>query len=655
MSEHDDRRFMRPPGFLVAISPSPYSRYLIQWTRKTALEQKAPWLAVYIQKVRELSAGENESLKKNMKLVNDLGAELIISLDDDVPGGIIRVARQHNVAHIVIGKPLGYKSSVFFKAADIIGELIKQSGEIDIFVVSEQSIRPVKQKLVPRLVSWFGAGSLREYTLVSFWMACLIGINLLLASYISYLSIGFIFLAAVAVVSSVYRRGPVLFFTALSAVLWNFMFIRPRFTFFIDHLEDILMFLMYFITAFIIGNLTTRLRVKESFLRKREKNLEELYQMSKMLNRTNGLDEIIRESTEFLRGVFSIEASAFFRNNDGTLSLHPFEGGDFKLSEKERDAALWCFENGKPAGEGTDSPITSACRHIPFLVQNIPAGVLAFKFKGGTSLSIEQENLLSALVSQISTAIERYEYHRTRQKIEIAEESEKLYRILLNSISHELRTPITTISTAAGGLTDRNLGENADVRTIFANDIIEASDRLNRIVDNLLGSLRIESQRITLNLEWYDISELVGAVYRKLEKQLKTHSFSSHIEKDLPMVKFDFVLMDQLLTNLLYNAVLHTRPGSEITLGIGLRGDILFITVDDNGTGVPEDEREKIFGKFYRKKTGKSGGLGLGLAICREIAEIHRGTIHVENNERGGARFMVELPLQQSDLRGELR
>lgn len=635
--------FKKSPGYLVAISASPYSRYLIKWTGKAASGQ-GRWLAVYIQTDRELSKEENEFLKQNFDLVNKLGGELIVSMDEDIPAGIMRIAGQHNISHIVIGKPLGYRPG-FFRKTDIIKALIKLSGETDIFVISEQSTRTEKSTSITKILYSAVAANIRGYLLVSFWLLLFVILNLFLFHYINYLSVGFIFLAAVSAISIFYTRGPVLYFAALSAIMWNFLFLQPRFTFYIDRLEDLFMFLMYFLTAFIIGNLTTKLRLKEAFLRKREKNLEELYRMSRVFNESGAKEDLIRKSTGLLREIFSVRLALFFKDENNSLSATPHPGSDFDLSGDEWEKVLQSFKSK----ESVPGNSASGYYYVPMLTGTIPLGVLVTRAGDANAFTLEQQNLLAALVSQITAAIERNEYNITQQKIKLAEESEKVYQILLNSVSHELRTPITAISTAANGLIDEELGEKPEVRKIFAGDIVEASDRLNRVVDNLLGSLRMESGRITLNLEWYDIGELVSVVIKKTGKLLKEHDFNSKIDPDLPAVKFDFRLMEQLLLNLLYNAAMHTPEGSMIRLGVKSDMNDIVISMDDSGPGIPADEREKIFGKFYRSKNARTGGLGLGLSICREIADMHKGTIIYGTGSLKGANFTVRLPLQRDE------
>jgi len=645
---------MKSSGYVVAISASPYSEYLIKWTNKKALEQDVRWYAVHIQK-DDAKFEDNENLKRNMNLVVDLGGELITTFDDDIADGIIRVAHHNAISHIVIGKPLGYKATGLFKNKSIIDSLIRKSGELDIFVISEHHVRPVKKLHLRHIIENINYNSVKEYLLVTLILVLLVIPNLYLNRYISYFSIGFILLSAVSVISSIFHRGAVLYFAAMSAVLWNFLFLYPHYTFFIAKLEDLLMFLMYFFTAFIIGNLTTRLRKREFFLRRREKVLEDLYRMSRILNSSDDRNEIIENSITFLHETFSLEFAFILVDEQKRLSPSVYPCSDFILEESDMEIAQWCFNSGRAAGSNTDVYTGSNYHFMPMTVRSQVIGICVIKETTGRSnlLTLDKKNLLFTLFSQISSAIERYELNKSRQIIRLAEESEKMYQILLNSVSHELRTPITTITNAGNGLTDTVLSKNDEIRQIFINDIIESSDRLNRVVDNLLGSLKIESCRLTPNLEWYDISDLVNEVIKKLAGFLSQHDFQYSIAPSIQMVKFDFSLMDQMLTNILYNAVLYTPSGSRIYLSIEQKDDLTIIIVSDNGPGISESDKNNVFKKFYRSKNNKKGGLGLGLSICREIAEIHRGTITLADDCAPGSRFIVSLPLEQSTLRGE--
>ena len=253
------------------------------------------------------------------------------------------------------------------------------------------------------------------------------------------------------------------------------------------------------------------------------------------------------------------------------------------------------------------------------------------------------------LSGQFEDAIKRFELNQAYQKALLATESEKLFKILLDSVTHELRTPITSISTAASALIDKDMKKNPQMQSILAGEIMEASDRLNHLVGNLLDTVRLESGKLSLDLHWYDAAELVGVVHRKLGNKLSTHHFICDIAEDIPAVEFDFVLMEQVLYNLLLNAIIHTPKETDILLNIFVQDDRLMISVKDKGQGIKESEINKIFDKFYKVQCMQSGGLGLGLSICKGIVELHKGTIHAENNPDCGANFMVSVPLRHYD------
>lgn len=637
-------------GFLVAISSSPHSEYLIRWTHERASELNERWCAVYIQN-EEIGFSVNDVLKKNMNLAVDLGAEVLTAYEDDISRGILRVAVENSLSCIIVGKSQYNKLNIFNKKSNIAEKLIKNSGDIDIIILSDRNFVSSSAKRLFGNISFNDYFDIRQYFQVSLFLSVLILFNLFLHKYISYLSIGFVFLTAVSIISCFFQRGAVIFFATTSAVAWNYLFLKPHFTFMIEKLEDLLMFCMYFLTALIIGNLTTRLRKKEFFLRTRERILEELYRMSKILNVSNDIGEIIDNSITFLHEAFHLEFSFYLKNESNELEDKPCAGSDFCINERERKLASWSCANVKSAGRDTSYSQDSDLYYIPMKVRAQVIGVCIIRDSASVHVTLDNKNLLFTMILQIASAIERYELNKNRQKIEIAEESEKMHQILLNTVSHELRTPITTITNAGNGLLDDMLITNNEFRSIFVNDIIESSDRLNRIVDNLLGSIKIESGHIAPNLEWHDMSDIVNVVTRKLSKRIHDHVFVYSVKPFVKMVRIDFGLMEQLLTNLLYNSLLYTPTGSTIELEIAQDNENTVLSLRDNGPGIEERERDLIFQKFYRSRKNKKGGLGLGLSICKEIAEIHKGRIELQKEYTNGAHFVVTLPLEQSVLR----
>ncbi len=222
-------------------------------------------------------------------------------------------------------------------------------------------------------------------------------------------------------------------------------------------------------------------------------------------------------------------------------------------------------------------------------------------------------------------------------------ESERLHRILLNTISHELRTPLTAITGASSCLLDEAIASKADVRRELYGEIRKASDRLNHLVDNLLDMSRLETGALKLNSRKHDIHDLVSVSLRRLADDLRGRPVAVRISDDIPLVMIDFALMEQVVTNLIYNAALYTPEGSRIEIGASVNGDLLTITVRDYGAGIDPADLPFIFEKFRRGSRARSGGTGLGLSICKGIVEAHGGTIRVENGPDGGALFTIEI------------
>jgi two-component system sensor histidine kinase KdpD len=231
----------------------------------------------------------------------------------------------------------------------------------------------------------------------------------------------------------------------------------------------------------------------------------------------------------------------------------------------------------------------------------------------------------------------------------VEEETDKLYSIILSSISHELKTPVTSIALSASGLCDDKLSSDKFTREVLINDILEANDRLNRIITNLLDMTRIESGRLKLNLQWNDINDLITLASQKYTNELKNYNFIKEINAVLPPIKLDFGLVEQVISNLLYNAIIHTKPGTTIIITAGIENSDIYIEIKDNGGGI--QAIDKIFKKFYKERPKKTGGLGIGLSICKAIIEFHKWTLEAHNNDIGGVTFRIIIPFRKGELK----
>ena len=272
-------------------------------------------------------------------------------------------------------------------------------------------------------------------------------------------------------------------------------------------------------------------------------------------------------------------------------------------------------------------------------------GILSLRFRDGAPLSTQQRDLLDACVRQIALVLDRQRLRDAEQEAKLATESERLSKTLLNSISHEIRTPIAAIGSAASSLADRTGSESPEFRETMVREIQEAAARLNRLVGNLLNMTRLESGHVRPKLEWCDVGDLIQVTLKDSARDLARHTLKTEIEPNLPLVQMDFVLMQQALTNLLLNAAIHTPPGTTVELRVRTTADGLIVSVADRGPGLPVEALPMLFDKFYRAPNAPAGGTGLGLAIVKGFVRAQNGQVKAENRDGGGAIFTIRLPI----------
>lgn len=462
----------------------------------------------------------------------------------------------------------------------------------------------------------------------------------------SYHVVSFILLFVVSFLATFMRMGSVLLAAALSAIVWNFFFIPPHFTFHIDKVEDILMFGMFFIIALLNGILTTRVRRQKQLAKEREERTSALFLLTKGLSNASGIDAVLNVARDGIENNFSCQ-SVFFLQNDNKLSLATSGNQPEKeLNEDVLQQAQWAFNHSVKAGKFTNSFSEADYTFYPLMGTRLNTGVVAIK--SGKPLKEDQETIITAFITLISNALEREYLGELAQKARFLDESDKLYKALFNSISHELRIPVATIMGASDTLlTSEHSGKD---QSVLFSEIFTASLRLNRLIENLLNMSRLESGRISAHLDWYDINDLVNEVSQDLKDELKPFSFVVSVPDDIPLVKIDYGLMIHVLYNLVFNATQHAPAASEIGLSVSHRSDELIIEVENSGASFSEQDIKNVFKKFFRVEVSRAGGLGLGLSIVKGFVEAHNGKISVNNRKGGGVRFTISIPTSSPQI-----
>ncbi len=631
---------------LVAVSPSPWAGAMVRWTRRLADSLDSPWLAVYVETARPLTEGDQTRLTQHLSLARELGAEVITTTDENVVRGLLRLARQHHVTQIVVGKPAGGWFHRWFRAGAFFRRLMRESGDVDLHVVRAEKLGDAGARRAAWR-PWLDSGW-RQYALALGAVSAVTLASGLLNPWVGYRTVALNLLLAVVVLALFVGRGPIFLAATLSALLWNFFFLPPVFTFYIKSLEDAMMFGMYFIIALVLGQLVARIRAQERAERRREERTTALYLLTRELADAVGVEDIARNVVRHVGQVFGAQVGLLLADGGGNLPLQAEPASTLTLSEKERSVAAWVFANGQAAGPSTDNLPMAECLHLPLATSGGPVGVLSLHFQRSTRMTLDQRNLLESFARQTALVVDRQRLSEATQRTQLVAESERLSKALLNSISHELRTPIAAITSAVSGLSAPPAERSLNLHQALVEEITQAAQRLNRVVGNLLDMTRLESGHVTPRLEWCEVSDLVNVSLQHVNRELASHPVTTDVAPGLPLVQMDFRLMEQVLVNLLLNAAVHTPPGTPVRVGARRERDLLVLALADRGPGLPAEALSQIFDKFYRAPGAPAGGTGLGLSIVKGFVEAQGGRVEAGNLPEGGAVFRVVLPIGEA-------
>jgi two-component system sensor histidine kinase KdpD len=631
---------------LVAVSASPTSPHMIRWTRRLAESYDCPWLAVYVEQPRSLSADDQARLTRHLALARELGAEVITTADADIASGLLRVAEQQNATQIIVGKPGGGRLLDRWRGSRLLRRLVRDSGHIDLHVVRPEA---TEESSPPRRRQW-GAVAYSppwQYFTALATVAGCTAVNAGLQSllHLDPQALALIYLLGVVVQACFVGRGPTLLAAAASALLWDFFFTDPYYSLRMTKLTDVMMFGTYFVVAIVMGQLVSRLRWQERAESRREERSTALYLLTRDLADAADVDDMARRLVRQVAQAFKGEVAILLRDAGGALSPAAHPASMFSISEKEQGVAVWAFRFGKAAGRFTDNLPSAEAVYVPMATNRGTAGVIAVKLPGEEQPTLEQRNLLDTFARQTALVLDRFRLGAEAEQARLLAESEKLSKALLNSISHELRTPISAITAAASTLAALPPGPQTELQKTLAAEIQESAARLNRLVGNLLDMTRLESGKVKPRLEWCDLGDLVNVALRRDESELAGHPVKVQIPKGLPLVRMDFVLIEQALNNLLLNAAAYTPDGTPVEITAAGGAGEVSLTVADRGPGLPPESLPHVFEKFYRVPGAPPGGTGLGLSIVKGFAEAHGGRVEARNREGGGAQFTIYLPV----------
>lgn len=626
---------------LVAVGPSPSSESLIRWTRRAAGMLDAPWLAVTVDTGRHLDEPSRARLSRHLALVNELGGERITTIGHDLCDTILATARERNITQIVVGKP---KHGSWWRRLwqePLVDRLIDGSGDIDVHVVRpSQPGTPVQTSHVPteredRRSPW------REVAIAMAIVAAMTLTGNALLPWIGYWSVALFYLLAMVLAALRLGRKAIISMAAVSALCWNLLFIPPRFTFYITQPHDLIMFCAYFVVAIAIGHVTTQLRKQQMLERKRERRTSTLLDFTQLTSGAPDERHAMERAIKRLHELFAMPVAIFRRNDvDHTLLRQAAAGSSLTLDDKNFSVAAWSQGHRRPSGRFTDTLPDSRVTCLPMQTRTSIMGVLAFDWPADRTFSEEERGLLEALAAQLALVLEKEHLSFAMQRAEIAEQSNRLHKSLLDSVSHELKTPLAALRAAL----DLHAQPSDERQQVLHGEMHAATRRFERVVNHLLDMTRIESAQVKAHLEWCDVEEIISDTVRHAG-MLETQRITMEIPSDMPLVHIDPVLTETLLTNLLHNAATWNEAGMPIEIHVDHDKTHWRLQVRDHGPGIPDSIKHRLFDKFVRAEGAPAGGTGLGLSIVRGFAKAQGASVHAENAVPHGALFTVRFPL----------
>lgn len=632
-------------AILLCIGHNTGSEKLVRTAARLAAKLGSVWHAVYVETpaLHRLPEEQRRAILSALTLAQELGAETATLSDPSEDRAVLRYAREHNLGKIVIGR---YSKRRWFNRSGFADRLAAHAPDLDLMVVAldekpanvpsrASDTRPWREKWRVQLRGCAVAVALCAIiTLVaSQWLTTFDATNLVM-----------IYLMGVVLVALFFGRWPSVLATVINVMSFDIFFVAPRGTLAVSDVQYLLTFGVMLTVGLVIGNLTAGVRYQARVARYREQRTRHLYEMSKSLAVGRSVTDIAITSEQFIQSTFDARSQVLLPDANGKIVPLTQQQG---MTPWDSAIARWSFDKGQPAGAGTDTLPGVPYQILPLISADKTHGLVVVEPSNLRQLMIpEQQRLLETFTLLVANALERLSLTASEEQARLASERESIRNSLLAALSHDLRTPLTVLFGQAEILT-LDLASEGSKHAPQANEIRQHVLNTTRLVNNLLDMARIQSGGFNLRKEWLTLEEVVGSALKTLEPGLGGRHIDLSLPDPLMLVHVDGPLFERVLINLLENAVKYAGHHAQMGITAKTEGNKLLLDVWDDGPGIPEGQEQAIFDKFARgTKESAIPGVGLGLAICQAIVDVHGGTISAWNRPEGGACFRVTLPLE---------
>jgi two-component system sensor histidine kinase KdpD len=625
---------------LVGIDGDAYAEGLVRHAARVAERRHLPWSVVHVDTGASRGEIQLGYLQSAQQLAERLGGEVVELRDERVARTLIEHAVERRATLVLVGGGRVRRVWKFSMRRSIAEQLIKGGRGLEISVLGQEPALAAAPVRTTATLDW------RQYLLATLATLTATGVALMLSRYLALPNISLVFLAAVLVVAVRSSLGPALACAGLSFVLYDFLFIPPTFTFIVARQEDVLTLMFFLLMAVLAGNLASRQRRQLQALRQTQAQTTALLDLSRQLSAATDVQAVGAAAVRQLQLVANLEAVIATRGKQGKWM---FIGSEPLLAEPERGAAEWAFKHGQPAGKGTDTLPSGQWWWLPLSGDGQPLGLLGIRQLGADPAGLQKRRLIAALAQPLAQALGRATLAQELEAARLHGQTEELRSALLASVSHDLRTPLTAMRGSIDSLASLGHSMSEADRQELLEATRDEAERLDRYIQNLLDMTRLGHGGLKLIRDWTTPADIIASALQRLHRVLADLRLEVLVPDDLPLLYVHPALVEQALVNVLENAARFSTPQGRLQITVSTGAGTLRFIVSDEGPGVPEAERERIFDMFYTAARGDRGGpgTGLGLAICQGMIGAHGGRVFVADGLGGrGASVTLELPLQ---------
>jgi two-component system sensor histidine kinase KdpD len=625
---------------LVGVDGDAHAERLVRHASRVAQRRHLPWSLVHVDNGTVRDEQSRLRLQNAQQLAERLGGEVVLLRAGEVAKTLIQHAAERRASLVLVGQSRpGLRRRLF--GGGLAARLLRQSHGLEINVLdSDQEHHQPRLRTTPTLV-WF------DYALALVATVLASALAWAVSSVLPLPNISLVFLAAVLLVAVRSSLGPALACAALSFLTYDFLFIPPNFSFAIQREEDVLTLCFFLLMAALTGNLAARQRRQLQALRDTQEETTELLDLSRKLTAATDRQAVVSAAAQHLNGWSDLQLCLLNRDGQGGWKVET--GGPLQFSESERAAADWAWQHDQPAGMGTGTLPLGRWWWWPLSVEDGPLALLGVCAKEGQTLSGQRRRLLTALSQPLAQALARAQLADDLEAARLHGETEQLRSALLASVSHDLRTPLTAMRGSIDSLLALGEAIPLEDRRELLEGTRDEAERLDRYIQNLLDMTRLGHGALKLARDWVSPADIVGSSLNRLRAVLAPLQVSTDVPAELPLLFVHAALIEQALVNVMENAARFSPSHGRLQLSAGANDEEIFFSVSDEGPGIPEDERAKIFDMFYTAARGDRGGqgTGLGLAICQGMVGAHGGRISVADGIDGrGTCITLHLPLQ---------